>query len=332
MLAGRGAGGRWRHATGTAVLVTALGAILALVAAGPALALSTAPVYPGDFPDPYVLTPAASGTGSYWAYSTGSAGRNLQVMSSPDLVTWGAISDPLPTLPAWAGAGNTWAPSVLRHGSSFLMYYTVRDTASGRQCIAVAAAGTPASPFVDRSSGPLVCQLSHGGSIDPEAFVAPNGKTYLLWKSDDNAIGQPTNLWAAQLSSTGRGFTGGTARLLTEDAAWQTPVIEGPSMIAVGGRYYLFYGANRWNSSTAGIGYATCSGQLGPCADASLTGPWMASHGAAIGPSGPAVFTDATGIHLAYHAWTGAVGYVNGGVRSLWIDALTFPSGVPTVS
>lgn len=299
---------------------------------GTALTVSATPVYPGDFPDPYVLTPATSGTDSYWAYSTGSADRNLQVMRSPDLATWGTVSDPLATLPRWAHPGYTWAPSVVRDGSSFLMYYTVRDAASGRQCISVATATTPAGPFTDISSGPLICQLSHGGSIDPDAFVAPSGRTYLLWKSDDNALGQRTSLWAAQLASSGRALVGDPVRLLTQDSRWQSPAIEGPSMVAVQGRYYLFYGANRWNSSRAGIGYATCAGPLGPCSDASLDGPWMTSHGTAVGPSGPAVFTDSTGTRLAYHAWTGAVGYANGGVRSLWIDALSFSSGVPTLA
>jgi beta-xylosidase len=331
VVAAREVAGRWWRRIGRAVLGTTAAATLAVVSAGPALAVSGAPAYAGDFPDPSVLTPAASGTASYWAYATGSAGRNLQVMSSPDLASWGAVSDPLPTLPRWASPGSTWAPSVLRLGGSFLMYYTARDTAYGRQCISVASASTPAGPFSDTSSGPLVCQLSRGGSIDPDAFLAPNGRTYLVWKSDDNALGRPTSLWAAQLSSTGRGFTGSTARLLTEDAAWQVPAVEGPSMAAIGGRYYLFYGAGSWNSSTAAIGYATCSGPLGPCADASAGGPWMSSHGAAVGPSGPAVVTDATGVHLAYHAWTGAVGYVNGGVRSLWIDRVGFSSGVPTL-
>jgi hypothetical protein len=292
---------------------------------------SDAPAYPGDFPDPFVLTPAASGTGSYWAYSTGSGGRDLQVMSSPDLTTWSAVCDPLPRLPRWARPGYTWSPAVVAQGGSFRMYYTVRDAASDRQCISVAGAAAPAGPFTDSSSGPLVCQLTHGGSIDPDVFVAPDGATYLLWKSDNNALGHATSLWAAQLDVTGSAFVGGPVRLLTHEAPWQAPVMEGPSMVAAGGRYYLFYGANRWNSDRAAIGYAVCDGPLGPCSDASLAGPWMGSHGAVVGPSGPAVFTDATGTHLAYHAWTGAVRYARGGVRSLWIDDLTFASGVPTL-
>ena len=297
---------------------------------GTALGVSIVPAYGGDFPDPYILTPAASGNGTYWAYATGSGGRNLQVMSSSDLTTWSAVSDPLPTLPRWADAGHTWSPTVVRHGSAFLMYYAARDAASGRQCISVASATTPAGPFTDDSDDPFICQLAEGGSIDPDVFVAPDGSTYLMWKSEDNALGRPTSLWAAELDNTGT-FVGSTVRLLTQDAPWQAPVMEGPSMVVAGGRYYLFYGANRWNSSRAAIGYANCGGPLGPCSDASLAGPWMSSHGTAVGPSGPAVFTDSTGTHLAYHAWTGAVRYARGGVRSLWIDDLTFPSGVPAL-
>ena len=101
-------------------------------------------------------------------------------------------------------------------------------------------------------------------------------------------------------------------------------------MVLKGGTYFLFYGAGAWDSAGAAIGYARCTSPSGPCVNASVNGPWMGSHGAAVGPSGPAVFTDAAGYtRIAYHAWTGAVGYQNGGVRSLWIDRLVFRSGTP---
>jgi len=122
--------------------------------------VSTVPAYPGDFPDPFVLVVGTT----YWAYSTGSAGRNLQVMSSSDLKKWTAPADPLPVLPAWAQPGFTWAPGVVRPGGTYLMYYTVRDAASGRQCITVASSIGPGGPFADTSSGPLVCQLTNPGT------------------------------------------------------------------------------------------------------------------------------------------------------------------------
>jgi beta-xylosidase len=203
-------------------LVVAVATVLVLLAsATSAGAVSPAPAYAGDFPDPAVLRAA----GSYWAYSTGSAGRNLQVMSSTDLKTWTSPVDPLPVLPSWSRPGLTWAPGV------------------------VARAGA------------------------------------------------------------------------------------GPSMVAAGGLYFLFYGAGAWDTANASIGYARCVSPAGPCANASVSGPWMASHGKAVGPSGPDVFVDAAGTtRLDYHAWTGGVGYQNGGVRSLWVDTLRFAGATPAVS
>jgi beta-xylosidase len=288
--------------------------------------LSTTPAYAGDFPDPFVVRVG----GTYWAYATGSAGRNLQVINSPDLKTWSKVSDPLPTLGSWETTGLTWAPGVLPVGSGYVMYYTAHQKASGRQCISVATSSTPGGPFTPAGSGPLVCQLDHSGSIDANPYVA-NGVAYLLWKSDDNASGGTTRLWGQRLSANGLSLVGSPTQLLVQDASWQSPIIEGPSMVASGSSYFLFYGANQWDTANAAIGYATCQTPLGPCSNASRRVPWMKSHGAALGPSGPANFATADGTQkIAYHAWTGpGVGYQNGGVRSLWIDTLRFVRGRP---
>ena len=150
-------------------------------------------------------------------------------------------------------------------------------------------------------------------------------------ESDDNALGRRSHLWSQQLSGDGRALVGFPSLLLSADLPWQGSVIEGPSMMEVGGLYYLFYGANAWNTAKAAIGYAWCIAPLGPCVNASILGPWMATQGTRLGPSGPDVFIDASGAtKLAFHAWTGSAGSENGGVRSLWIDPLTvvalFPS------
>jgi hypothetical protein len=43
------------------------------------------------------------------------------------------------------------------------------------------------------------------------------------------------------------------------------------------------------------------------------------------------VFADTAGtLHLAYHAWTGGIGYPAGN-RSLFIDTLTFSAGRPVL-
>ena len=301
---------------------------MALMVAAPAAAVSKAPAYAGDFPDPFVLV-----TGStYWAYSTGSGGRNLQVMSSPDLKTWTAPGDPLPVLPGWASPYWTWAPAVLPLRGAFLMYYTVRDTASGRQCVSVASAATPAGPFTDASSGPLVCQLTNGGSIDPNPFVTATG-TYLLWKSDDNALRKPSSLWGQQLTPDGLDLVGDPVQLLRHDRAWEEPLIEAPALVRDGDTYYLFYSANWWETERYCIGYATGASPLGPYRKVTRHGPWMASGPHALGPGGQEFFPDAGGrLRMAFHAWgPDAVGYRNGGRRALCMAGVSFAGGEPVV-
>jgi beta-xylosidase len=288
------------------------------------------PAYDRDFPDPHLLRVGRT----YYAYSTQVGQTNVPVMKSSDLKRWSSRSDALPRLPDWASPGFTWAPTVLTQGSEYVLYYTVRQTSSGGQCVSVATAAEPDGPFRDASDGPLVCQRSRGGSIDPSVFTDASGTTYLLWKSDDNADGRKTSLWARPLTADGVGFAGSSVpvRLLTQTARWQAPAIEGPSMARSDDTYYLFYGAGGWDSSTSAIGYATCHSPLGPCTDRTTRQPWMesASDGdAPVGPQGPSVFVDRDGrTRLGFAAWNGRVGYPKG-VRSLWTAPLSFNDGVP---
>ncbi|MFN2506686.1 MAG: glycoside hydrolase family 43 protein [Acidimicrobiales bacterium] len=307
-----------------------VGALVAVAAfQGPASAASTAPSYPGDFPDPFVLPVH----GTYHAYGTQNGSLSVQHMESPDTMDWKDLGNALPVLPLWGEWGRTWAPGVLKRGLHYVLYYTVRQRSSGRQCISTAISLLPQGPFLDLSLRPLICQLDRGGSIDPYPFVDRNGSAYLLWKSDDNALGRPTSLWGRRLTPDGLSLSGSTVRLLDSDQPWEGGVVEGPAMVFAGGTYYLFYSANRWDSAESATGYATCATPLGPCTKVTTSAPWMASHGDAVGPGGPAFFSDDTGrTRIAYHAWSpGRIGYDNGGARSLWIDRISFTSGAPVL-
>jgi beta-xylosidase len=316
-----------------AAIVAVAGVVAMVPAARAQSSTFTTPAYSVDFPDPAVIL----ANRTYWAYSTGSAGRNLQVISSPDLSTWSAPTDPLPVLPSWATAGLTWAPGVIDIGGTYVMYYTVHDPTLGHQCISVATSSTPRGPFTDASSGPLICQSANGGSIDPNPYLDPaTGSLVLLWKSDDNSIGNPTHLWGQPLAPNGLSLAPGSSPslLLTESARWQSPTVEGPTVVRNGNRYYLFYSASNYASSSSGIGYAVASSVLGRYSNQSLFGPWLGTRGNATGPQGPWVFVDASGAtRLAFAAWDGAVGYTNGGKRALWIGTVTFSrSDTPSVN
>jgi beta-xylosidase len=278
----------------------------------------TNPVLPGNFADPHVLK-----VGDTWfAYATG------------DLVRWERLDDALPELPEWSvlQKGLTWAPEVGRTPAGFVMYYTLRHAASGRQCVSVAVAQRPEGPFVDTRERPLVCQERLGGSIDPHRFVDRDGTAYLLWKNDGNCCGLATELWAQPLDERGLELAGEPRRLgVRNDAAWEGNLIEAPTLWRNGDTYYLFYSANDYGSRDYAVGYATAAKVLGPYRDGPGN-PILRSHGRAAGPGGQAVVEAGGDLWLAYHAWdSAAVGDDAGGQRAMWLDRLRFSGGRPQV-
>ncbi len=153
--------------------------------------MSSPPVDPRDFPDPFVLNAGDT----YFAFATNAGPTNVQVMSSKDLVHWDTQPDALPTVASWAVRGFTWAPTVLARKQGYVLFYTVREPKAGRQAISLGYSTAPGGPYVDASSAPLIYQLSLGGSIDASPFVDGDGTAYLVWKADSNAINRPSSLW-----------------------------------------------------------------------------------------------------------------------------------------
>jgi beta-xylosidase len=294
-------------------------------------AVSTAgyvnPVYRSNFPDPGVLRVA----GRYHAYGTQGGGSNVQTLTSTDLVHWQAGPDALPQLGNWATAGNTWAPEVISLGDQFALYYVARDTASGKQCIGRATARDPAGPFSDTAGRPLLCQVTLGGSIDPDPVRAGDGSLYLYWKNDGNCCGQPVHLWGQRLSPDGSRLTGTPIALLSNSKPWQGSLVEAPEMVVHGGEYTLFYSANDYASDRYGIGYASCRGPLGPCTDAS-DASLVPSNDLAAGPGHCFVLQSPDGDWwMLYHAWPpSAIGSTDPG-RLLWLEPISWHGDTPSV-
>jgi hypothetical protein len=288
---------------------------------------SRPPVLPYDFADPEVVQVG----GTYYGYATNGGGGNVQLIRSGDLVHWEWLGDALPALPAWAAPHRTWAPAVLTRPGRHVLYYSVRHRASGRQCISVAVASRPEGPFVDGSSGPFVCQLDRGGSIDPSTFVDGDGRAYLLWKSEDETVGGRATLWSAPLSADGLSLAGRPAALLRAEQAWEHGTIEGPAMVRAGGAVHLLYSGSSWARADYGVAHARCTGPLGPCRR-SAGGPFLRSFGDAVGAGGAEVLRAAGGRSwLVFHAWTSPhVGFPNR--RTLRMAALSFPGGGPSLS
>jgi Glycosyl hydrolases family 43 len=326
-------------------LVAPLVATLAVVAAFGALGTGRAgaqaqprvstppidtPVYDADAPDPDVIRVGTT----YYAYTTGSAMKNIPVLTSTDLGTWTPLGDALPTLPSWSEPGRTWSPGVVYLDGQYVMYYATEVATTGDQCISIATSAQPAGPFTDSSTAPFLCQSNLGGSIDPQPFVDSDGLVYLDWKSNAGTSTVPAVIWAALLSPDGLSLASSPQSVLAQDQAWES-TIEGPDMVNASGSYVLFYSGGSWNSAGYGVAYADCAGPLGPCTKPD-DAPILHSDTARLGPGGESLFQDPDGNWwMAYHAWDGPASdysYSDGEFRSLWIAPVTFSGGTPDVA
>ena len=281
--------------------------------------------YTGDFPDPWVMRIGPR----YYAYSTTSYNLNLPMLRSTDLRTWTTrpattgdpAGDAMLRPAAWAASRppqpdgrvrpiqGPWAPSVTRIARHhFVLAYAVQ--VAGRpvttMCISLAHAATPYGPFIDATTAPTVCPRQ--GAIDPQVFIAPRGRPWLVWKTDHfpaRLVTQPMEFAARKI------VPGGPVHFLAKvQQPWEGSIIENPAMIRFHKRYYLFYSANSYASTRYAIGYLICKNFQGHCKRPRKR-PLIATNGAIAGPGGPAPFVDPRGrLRLGYHAWNaGSVGY-----------------------
>lgn len=307
---------------------------------------SFVPVFYENFPDAFVLPHGSQ----FIAYSTND-GPNVPVAISTDLVHWSFVGDPatgrqrdaLPKLGVWAKTGFTWAPEVLELGARYLLYYTASDRRRNEQCIGVAVASDPLGPFVDNSSDPIVCQTNLGGSIDPDVFRDRDGKLYLYFKNDGNRVHERTSLWAQPLAPDGLSVTGEPVELVKDNQAWEQRVVEAPTMVNSPAGYELFFsgGFFGWNADEGGLspyamGYANCTGPLGPCVAASEN-PLLHSFndreaGCVSGPGHQSLFTVGARTFISFHAWQASSRCrKEGNRRYLYIAPLFWRNGKPVI-
>ena len=263
------------------------------------LAYATGARFPFDFADPFVLRVG----GTYYGYSTNAGAGDIQVIRSSDLVNWEIVGNGLAGVPGWAAEGSTWAPAVLARNGGYVVYYTVKDRFSGKQCISRGVASSPTGPFRDDSAGPLICQADLGGSIDPSPFVDGDGRAYLLWKAEGSG-GPPQTIWSQELTADGLALTGEPHALISADRSFERGVVEAPSLFREGGTYYLVYAAANWNSRQYTTAYATCAGPAGPCSKPA-NGRILSSGSQLAGPGGVEVFRGGDGaLWVAFHAFS----------------------------
>jgi beta-xylosidase len=333
----------------TKVPLLMAGVLAAIGGAAPAAAPAPVhtPVFRQDFADPFIV----EHKGEYLAYSTNS-GANLPIATSRDLVNWtlardatrpGKPLDGMPQLGSWVRKGLTWAPEVLEVDGRWLLYYTARDQKRNLQCIGLAIASDPRGPFQDRSNRPLVCQTELGGTIDANPFRDADGKLYLYYKNDGNAVRKSTEIWAHRLSPDGASLVGEAVSMgLKNDRPWEAHVIEAPTMVRRPGGYTMLYSAHHfgWEQdqrlSPYAMGYARCSTPMGPCTDGA-DNPVLYSYngreaGCLSGPGHQSVFNAGGREYISFHGWAATSGCRKADQkRFFYIAPLSWKDGKPLI-
>ena len=254
----------------------------------------TNPVYPKDFPDPFVLVDG----GKYYAYGTQTQGTGFQLMESNDLVHWTSrvLEFPIP----WAEE-HYWAPEVVRRNNQYYLTYSALDPASRKHHVAVATADRPTGPFTHR--GLLVRGDSNKvGVIDATHFFEPDGSAFLVY-SEETPRRVVMRSAAPDLLSVGPDVT----ELIRPDLDWERGVTEAPTIVRRNGIYHLFYSAGPYEGTKQSGRYSVGHAQAG-----ALKGPYVKSprpilesvEGATYGPGHQCLVQTPDGSWwMLYHAW-----------------------------
>ncbi len=280
----------------------------------------TNPVHPYNFPDPQIIRDE---DGTYVAIATNGNGMNVQMLTSPDMVTWTEADDPLPRIASWSAEGKVWAPEIIRWtDGSYRLYYTTRAPQPEWQCISVATSDTLRGPYVDDSAEPFICEIDEGGSIDQSPFIDSEGNAWLYWKNDGNAASVDTYIRVQRLTADGLGVEGEVTDLLVQDLPWEGELIEGPAVVEVDGVFHMFYSGNGYWTDRYAVGHATADSPTGPFTKSG--DPLLVTNEVAAGPGHNQLLEVDGQWWTVYHAWEPDFIGMDAIGRQMWLSRVTF--------
>jgi hypothetical protein len=287
-----------------------------------------------NFPDPGILRAG----NRYHLYATG-PGFRVASSSSPEggFVDHGASMEP-EDYPSWFGRGlhgarRLWAPHViaipsLLGGTRYVMYFSA-SRRGGYDCIGVATSTSPTSGFVS-ADRPLVCGGTGGTVIDPAIHRSLLGQRYLVFKY--RRISPKNNqIRAIRLSADGLSRqVGATSFRLVQGG---TRVIEAPSVVATGGRVWLFVSRRNYENCTYSTHVFSARDITGDFRPAGPDGGHLVMRGPSgtpfCGPGGAEVIHDGEGHRIVFHAWRGGDWQSSRRARVVWTGRLVWGTSAP---
>ncbi len=217
------------------------------------------PIFPGWYADPE----ARIFGNQCWVFPTYSAPYEAQVFldafSSNDLVHWVKHSHVLDTANIKWAKKAIWAPSIIKKGELFYLFFGANDIQSDQQTggIGVAVSGKLEGPFRDNIGKPLIGQFHNGAQpIDQFVFLDKDGQYYLTY-------GGWHHCNIAKLNNDFSGFIpfadGSVFKEITPEG-----YVEGSFMFLRNGKYYFMWSEGNWTGPDYCVAYAIADSPLGP--------------------------------------------------------------------
>lgn len=204
-------------------------------------------------------------------YLTGTGGRRggpsgFNVLESEDLKNW--------TLPAGAsdsvymiltqgdrtyGTRGFWAPQIFKIDETYYLTYTANEQTVMAQSKSVLG------PYRQKEVAPIDGSEKN---IDSYIFKDDDGKFYLYHVR----FNRGNYLWVAEFDlRSGKIKPETLTKCFDQTESWEatpnyesSPILEGPSVLKLEDKFYLFYSANHFRNIDYSVGYAVADSPYGP--------------------------------------------------------------------
>ncbi len=217
------------------------------------------------FADPTVFV---SG-GKYYLTGTG-GGRGgptgFSVLESTDLKSWAPSAGAKDSLNMILTRGNQvfgtsgfWAPQIFKDNDTYYLAYTANEQT------VLAQSKSVLGPYTQNEVAPIDGSEKN---IDPFIFKDEDGRYYLYHVRFNNG----NFLYVAEFDLVKGQIKKETLRkCFDQTEPWEAtpnyksaPIMEGPSVIRLRNKYYLFYSANHFRNIDYSVGYAVSDSPYGP--------------------------------------------------------------------
>ncbi len=157
------------------------------------------------------------------------------------------------------GTRGFWAPQIFRANQMYYLTYTANEQT------VLAESSSLKGPFRQKEVGPIDGSEKN---IDSFVFKDDDGRYYLYHVRFNNG----NYLWVAEFDiRTGKIKPETLSKCFNQTEPWEAtpnfesaPIMEGPTVLKMKGKYYLFYSANHFKNIDYAVGYAVADSPFGP--------------------------------------------------------------------